>query len=402
MSVIPSDLTFEKALESVRIKRIPVRAQSDTQTYGLNGKVQIQLPSDFSDLRGSYLTFNAIAVQNGGTYVRFSYPIQTLFRRAQIYLGSEIIEDIDDVNVLQGIFKMASSYASVFNIALEGAYDSISRAAQTVAGRAYSVHMRLESLERVLPLHKIKMPLRIVLTIGSGPDFLEYDGALPAVTVSEIYLNYHSLQVPSDVSALLDAQIAAGNLKIRVHSWDNYNVQLASATSNTLMLPFKRKTVNAILAVWRDATDVSSPAINGKFTDNFEADGVISTYVKIGTQTYPADKYEMNANFGYMQMANVFNSIMQPDFRAYYRQQDTFGLQSPATRCGIGAYDLRNDNSPKSDDLWDNGLDTSNSANSQQLGLLFSAAPGALAVDVFAKYESVITVLPGGGISVSC
>jgi hypothetical protein len=401
MSVIPADLTFEKALESVRIKRIPVRAQSDTQTYGLNGKVQIQLPSDFSDFRGSYLTFNAIAPLNGGTYVRFSYPIQSMFRRAQVYLGSEIIEDIDDQNVLQGIFKMASSYDSVNNTTLEGAYLAATRATQTNAGRLYSVHMHLESLMRVWPLHKIKMPLRLVLTIGSGNDFLEYDGSIPVVTVSDIYLNYHSLQVPSDVSALLDAQIAAGNLKVRIHSWDNYNVQIASATSNTLMLPFKRRVVNAMIAVWRDAADISSAAVDGKFTDQFEADGIISTFVKVATQTYPADKYEMNYNFGYLQMANVFNSIMQDDFRAYYRQQDTFALQAPATRCGIGAYDLRNDNSPQSDKLWDNGIDTSQSANSQQLGLLFTAAPGALAVDVYAKFESVITVLPGGGIDVS-
>jgi hypothetical protein len=403
MSVIPSDYTFEKAIESVRIKRLPVRAQSDTQSYTTGGKIQITLPSDFSDLRGSYLTFNAIAPANGGTYVRFSYPVQTMIQRAQVYLGSKVIEDIDDQAVIQGMFKGASSYDSVNNLTTEGAYLAATRATQTNAGRLYTVHMRLESLERVWPLHKIKMPLRIVLTLwGSTPYFMEYDGSAPTVTISDIFLNYHSLQVPDDVSAMLDASIASGNCRIKFHSWDNYNVQLSSATSNTLMLPFKRKCVNAILAVWRDAADISSAAVDGKYTDQFEADGIIQTYVKVATQVYPSDKYEMNYNFGYLLMSPVFNSIMNDRFHAYDRQQDTFALQAPATRCGIGAYDLRLDNSPKSDGLWGNGVDTSQSANSQQLGLLFSAAPGALAVDVFAKYEASVTVLPNGGIELDC
>jgi hypothetical protein len=399
--VIPEDLTYVQIVDSARINRVPVRTQADTQTYGVSGKIQIQLPNDFSDLRGSYLTFNAIApLPAGSTYVRFSFPVQTAFQRAQVYLGSQIIEDIDDYGVLAGMFKLCSSFDSVNNLFNEGVYANATRATQTAAGRLYIVRLRLESLERVWALNKIKLPMRIVLTVAPEANFIERDGATAAVPIfSDVYLNYHSIQVPQDVDALIDAQINSGKLRVCFRTWDNYNVQLQSATSNTLMLPFKRKCVNSIIAGWRPSADISNPAVTDKYTDDYTSPP-IQTFVKILSQVYPADKYDMNFNFGYLQMNNVLNSVLNTEFHSYDRQQDTFQGQAPAQRI-LAAYDLRRDSSPKSGMLYDNGVDTSGSANSQQLGLLFSIAPGAIAVDAFARWEEVVTITSGGNIIIS-
>jgi len=211
-TIVPVDITQGSPLDSIKINRVPVRIQSDTASYNLNGNVQFTLPNDFCDLRNSYLTFFAQVTANGGTYVRFSYPIQCMFTRARIFLGSDLLEDIQDHGVLQGMFTLASEHASVTNITLPGSYTDATRATQSAAGRNYTVHMRLESLQRVWPLHKLRLPLRIVLTIGPGTDFLEYDGAAPTagITFNNAYFNYHSLQVPDEVDEMLKAQIAAG------------------------------------------------------------------------------------------------------------------------------------------------------------------------------------------------
>ncbi len=397
MSVIPQDYAFTHVPQSVNIKRIPTRANTDTQSYSFNNKIQIQLTNDFADLRSSYLTFYAIAPLNSGTYVRMSFPVTTLFSRIQVYLGSQLIEDIDQYNVLAGLFKEVSSYDSVNNVGLEGYYLAATRATETNAGRLYSCRLRLESLERVWPLHKLKLGMRIVLTVGDASSILEYDGSAPVLTINNMYFNYHTIMPDAALNAVVDSAIQAGNMNIYFRSWDNYNVQVSTATSNTLLLPFKRRVLEAILAVWRDTADVTGANVNGKFIDQYQSKSVIGGFCKINSIVYPSDKYDMGYTSGYILMSNVLNSIMQDTTHPYDRQQDTFSLQDIANRT-IAAFDLRVDSSPGSQGLRGNGVDTSSSPNAQSLGLTYSALTGALAYDVFGRYEAMVKILPGGSI----
>lgn len=404
-TVVPSDLLQGNPVDSIKINRVPVRVQSDTQSYTNNQTIQFTLPNDFCDLRNSYLTFFAQAVLNGGTFIRFVYPIGCIFNRARIYLGSTLIEDIQDWGVLQGMFTLASEFASVTNVTLPGSYTDATRATQTNAGRQYMFHLRLESLQRAWPLHKIKLPLRIMLTLGAGPDVLEYDGAAPVAGIqfNNAYFNYHSIQVPQEVDSMLDAAIAAGSAKIRVHTFENYQTVVPTSSSSTIMLPFKHKTVNALFCLFRPNASVNSAAVVGKFTDIYAGSQVlINAFAKVGNTVYPADRYDMaqggTTGLGYLQLQLPFANLMYNDFRAHDRQLDTFMSQTAANRIVV-PIDLRRDNSPNAS-LWDNGIDTSGSASSSQFGLTFQAAPGDLSVDVFCKYEAVITILPGGNVMV--
>jgi len=397
MAAIPSDLAFGKALSSVNIRRLPVRQSTDTQSYGASGKVTLVLPNDFYDGRGGYLSFFAQLGLNGGTYAAFEYPIQSMFVHAQVYLGSTLLEDIDQSSILFGIFKEASSYSSVANLGNEGYYDYATRKAQSIAGRQYQVHLRLESLQQVIPLHKLKLPLRLVLTIGDISSFTTYDGGVPTFTISNIFWNYNIIQPDPAVDAVVDSQIASGNLKIRYHTMDNYNTVVGSATSQTLLLPFKRKCVNSVLAVWRHTTDVNNVLVDGKFVDKYGNLGNIGGYLKVLNTLYPADKYDYNFNFGYLTLSQTFNQVMEPFFYAHERQQDTFSAQTIANRV-VAAFDLRRDNSPQAAHLWDNGIDTSGSANSQSLNFTYNALTLGLEYQVFAIYESAYSILPNGNI----
>lgn len=401
MSVVPPEYTLTKAAKQVNIRRIPVRQASDTQSYGVNGKVTITIPPDFNDLRDSYLTFYAIAPINGGTYVRFSYPIQCIFQRIQIFAGSQLIEDIYDYNVLAGLFKLASSNQSVVGPEMEGSYTDATRATQTNAGRLYTVRLRLESLQRIWPCNKLLIPVRMVLTIDSAANFMEYDGSAPVPAFSEFYYNYHVIQPDSNIEDLLDASIKSGTAQIKYHSYSNYQTNSATATSQMLMLPYKYEAVNAVLVANRLQSEVGNVAVTGKFTDQYSCSGTLtSAFLKINSYVYPQDGYQLQFNQGYYMLALPLNSIMNDDFSAHTRQGDTFSDASPVNRV-IVPFDLRHDSSPSGQNTYGNGVNTSASGNAQTLNMTFSAASGAISTDVFAKYEVVITLLPGGGISMS-
>ena len=401
MSVVPAEYTLTKVAKQVNVRRLPVRQASDTQSYGVNGKIQITIPPDFNDLRDSYLTFYAIAPLLTGTYVRFSYPIQSFIQRATVYAGSQCIEDIVDYNVLAGIFKEASSNQSVIGPQMEGAYTDATRATQTNAGRLYAVRLRLESLTRIWPCHKLLIPLRIVLQIGDPTTYMETDGTYTSPTWSEVFYNYHVVQPSAEIDALLDASIKAGTAQIRFHSYDNYQTNSASAASQMLMLPFKRECINSIVVVNRLQSEVGNVAVTGKFTDQYSCSATLqSAYVKINSYVYPQDYYNMQYNQGYYMLALPLNSIMNDDFSAHARQGDTFSDASPVDRVVI-PFDLRDDSSPSGQNTYGNGVNTSASGNAQTLNMTFSGASGAISTDVFAKYEVILTVLPLGGMSLS-
>lgn len=404
---IPQDLIVGPQPDSVEIKRVPVRVQSDNASYGAGQNVQITLPPDFCDFRNSYLTFYAQSTANGGTYIRFPYPISCIFNRMRIYLGSQLIEDIQDANVLRGMFVLASEYNGITQVNQEGSTTAATRASDTAGGRTYVVHSRFESLMRVWPLHKIRLPFRIMLTIESNlAAIMEYDGSAPTagIAFNNCFFNYHSLQVPDAVDAMLDAAISAGQAVIRFHSWENYNASLSSAASSSLMLPYKKKWQNACMALYRPTADVTDATKADKFNNDFTGSQVLTqAYLKVGTQIYPADKYDFSLNgtgtaWGYVITQIPFNSILNDHYHAFDRQQDTYMAQAPVTRVCV-PFDLRRDNTPGVQ-LWQNGINTEDSANSSTLGLTFTSAPGALTVDVFAKYEVVVKILPGGSVTI--
>lgn len=402
-STIPPDLTFTKSLKSIPIRRLGSRQNSDTNQYAANSRIQLTMPNSFCDLRGSYLTFFAQATANigvPGTYLRFSYPIQSMFSRLQVLLGTTVIEDTDQFDLLHGVYKQASSYNSVTNVPYEGIYSpAASRAAETIAGRMYTVRLRAESLERVWPLHKLKLPLVIRLYVQDPSVFMEYDGGVPTVVINSVYLNFNTIEPDNALNALVDASISSGNLKVNFHSWENYNTSVSTATSNVILLPFKKKCVNAIIACYRDAADVNGPTVNGKYTDQFQAKGLQQAYCKVASTIFPQDKYDLAYTSGYQLLANPFNQIMNDDFQAFARQQDTFSLQDIANRTVV-PFDLRHDNSPSAHKIYNNGIDTSATANAQSAGFNYNALTGNLSYSFFCKYEVICTILPDGNVSV--
>jgi hypothetical protein len=406
-SVIPKDLIGTDApLNSVPIKRVPVSQLSDQNTYSPGAQVIFTFPADMCDFRQAYISFFAQATGGGGTYLRFSYPISTMFNRLRVELGSQVLVDIQDYNVLRGIFVLAENKNAVDNVTQEGSTVDATRAAETIAGRLYCVRTdKLDLLNRVWPLNRIRLPLRIVLTIEpSYANFMEYDGTGPtAFTFSNANFNFHSLQCPQVVYDMIDASIASGRSQIKAHGWDNYATPVATASTQSIMLPFKYKYLNSLLAVYRLQSASASPTQVGKFVNIFNASATESSlYAKIGNTIYPQNRYDLSAgsstNQGVTLLQPPFAAIMEDEFHANIWGENMYMAAAPLSRVVV-PFNLYGD-PEETDDIFRNGVDTASSATSSLLNLTFWGASGALNVDVFAKYEQVITILPNGNVNI--
>ena len=397
MTTPANDYLYQGLDFSLPVKRREVRAQSDTSIYAAGSKWTISFPQNWADFRQSYLTFDAIATRTGGTYIRFSYPITSIFTYVQVKLGGELVEYIDNWQVLQGIFQLASDINSVTNVFDYGVYSSAAtRAAEAVAGRTYNVALRLESLLRVIPLHKINQPLQLILQVAPSSTFMETDGAVNTLQFSNVYYNHHIIDGTAQQAADLDASIAAGKCLILFHSYENYNTSVATATNQTMSLPVRRKNVNGILGVARLQSVVNNLASDGKFTDSYNLSNVPTiAYAKINGQPVPNDQYQMTGlGLGYYQLSKAFNALMNDDFYAHFRQGSTFSKAAQAARL-VYAFDLRQDSSPSSSGKWNNGTSTADSSNSALVSITYAGASGAAVYDFFSRYEGVIRVAPG-------
>ncbi len=405
--IIPADLIGTGVMpDSVPIVRVPVRQLSDTSTYSNGSNIYFTLANDFIDLRESYITMFAQATMNGGTYLRFVYPISCIFQRLRIECGSQVLFDCQDYGVLKGLFTLASQNGSVLDVTQEGTITDAVRATDTTTGRLYCLRFNhIDLLNRVWPLHKIKANLRLVLTVETNSAvMLEYDGSAPVagITLNNMYYNFCSLKVPRSVDELLEASIASGRALIKSHGWDNYSISLSSATQQTVFLPFRFKYLNAILGCYRLSASTTSPTQVGKFINIFNASSVENqSWIKVGNQIYPSDRFDMSPGTGLdgaVIMQPYFNSIMQDEMKGEYRQQDNYQSTSVATRV-CHPFSLYSDPS-ETDDIFKNGVDTAGSATSSNWSLIFFGASGALNADIYAKYEQVITINSNGSVTV--
>ena len=269
MTTIPSDI-LQQNLDTISgIKRRTVRIQSDVSNYNYGQKVIINFPSQICDLRRSYLSFFAQLTLNGGTYAGFSYPLSTLFSRLRILIGSQVVSDIDGLDALMGIFKLASSNQSVVGNFTDGTYTQGTRRTESTTGRLYEVKFDIDFLERIIPVDRIRGGMRLELTVNQPQNSLEYDGGIPVLTLNQVYYNYFSLEATSEINQMIDGLISTGQYVIRGWNWNTFTGQTAAIAASQLQLPFKFKCIRGFLAGYRDNADITDPLQVLKFTENF-------------------------------------------------------------------------------------------------------------------------------------
>lgn len=397
MSAVPSDI-LQQGIETISgIKRRTVRIQSDVSTYNYGQKVIFNFPSVIADLRRSYMSFFAQLTLNGGTFAGFSYPLSTLFSRLRILIGSQVVADVDALDALMGIFKLASSNQSVLGVNLDGQYVQATRRTESTTGRLYEVKFDMDFLERIIPVDRIRGGMRLELTVNQPQNCLEYDGGIPVLTLNQLYYNFFSIEASSEINQLIDGLISTGQYVIRGWNWNSFTGQTAAIASSQLQLPFKFKCIRGMLAGFRDNADVTDATLVTKFTDNWDQDGIQSIGLKIGVEQFPVENYNMQFTQGYLLPMRDFASFMNRWFNSHFRQLESFGSASPAVRYAT-AFDTRMDSTS---DAWGNGINTADGNTNQIVNVTFAASPGALYWNIYCCYQTDVLIGPNGNVVVS-
>lgn len=398
MTAIPRDIlqqTVDQAPIGGVTRKI-ARLQADQGSYNYGQKIIFNFPSELIDLRRSYMTFFAQLTLNAGSYCSFAYPLNTLFSRIRVTIGSQVVFDCDGQDVLSGIFKLASSSASVANYTGDGTYTQATRRTESTTGRLYEIKFNHEFLERVIPVDRIQGGYRLELFVNQAVNCLEYDGGIPTLTLNNVAYQYYVLEVSSEVSQTIDAMIASGQYVIKGWAWSTFTGQTQAGTTATLQLPFKFKCIRGMLACYRDQADVTDPLQLQRFVDQFQEDGITLANLKIGSNVVPLDSYQMQFALGYLLPQRDWVSFLNHWYQIHDRQMDFYGAGNAANHFQL-AFDTRKDSTS---DAWDNGIDTSSNSVNQVINAQFTASPGALAWNVYCCYQVTLQLSARGNVVV--
>ncbi len=386
--------------QTMQIKSTPVRQKSDVQNYRAGDKIVFNIPSDFCDFRESYVVLSAV-IDNpgaGSTYDRFSMPFGSIIQRARVYMGSTLVEDIEQYGVLRAIWRNAKPNDSINNT-LEGSTVAATRAAQSIVSRQYIFKLEMQSLETVLPLHKSSMPFRIELTLGQNDAVLESDGANPSYLVDNAYYHYRVMQVPDDYDSLLDQKISSGSFIVPFRTYENFVWSNLSGASAQIEIPSKFKSCNRFYGVMRTLADTTDLTVDGKFV-TFNPNDVDLLALKVGQRIFPSDKYELSLDGNKFELLEVFIDTTDNRYHGRFRYGDILGAATWATTSLVMPFDLRDDPSVD-ENLYGNGIDTQSSGSSMILQITLGGAPGSTQeVNTFTEYEAAMQFMSGGKVKV--
>lgn len=406
MALVPSDILQNNIGDIVKIERVHVKIPSDVSTYAANGaRAYFKIPSEYLvDLRRSYFSMRAQATLGAGsTYAQFPYPIQSLFSRVQMFIGSTQILDVQDQGVLQGLFKVSSKYTAVINKVEDGFYNSTQNRAQTVLPTQYEFRFNYEAMERIWPVQSIGSGgLYFVLTFSQLADCCVYDGAAPTAVFDRFEFNYSVIKPTAEVMALVDGMISSGDYKIKYWAWESQLLTLLSGTSATSVLSFKHSCCRGLLAAMRLSTTETGGAVDHAFVLGYPQANISQAQLRLGSRSWPLNPYDMSvgaAGYGYNAALLDRRTFMNWQYNSHDSQGDDFGSMGATGATNIAnslvlAFDMRRDDTSNA---YNNGFDSGSQSGDMQLFLNWSSPPGNMTAHHYICYAATVTVRPGGG-----
>lgn len=410
------------------------RVKADAQVYGPTDTAYISLPvQPIVDLRDAVLTFQAQTTGGGGT-CRFERNIQSIIRQIRVYIGSEAIEDIQNYDVLSGMFYLSqgtdvnqANLSAVatgpgLNPALGGIFDPTQRQTQSSALTRYGVRLHLDSLRQVLPLAKLGQEMRIEIIFNQIGRCLEQSNVVVGdedFTVRDMYFHYRGGTMSKRLSDEFDAQIATNKYVFPLRSWRHFvSSELGTGTSATISIPSRFKTINRVLACARDSTTVNDLTVFNK-TTAFVSNRNLNRYsLIVNGEQFPRDQHvglagDPSGTIPQLEWAWCLNKdfkIAQKDFYFLGGSVDAASqlgfTTSPAVNSFMMAWDMRKINDDYRDTsfpaIWANGISTADVSSQMQLEVDYSAGnANPVEYHLFTQYELAVRVRPGGMIDIS-
>lgn len=395
----PSDLAMNTRLQ-------PVKQRSDVGTYSGGQKINITLPPVSYMGEDATLSFDAqvTASSTPVTYDQFPSSIQGIFDRVRVYLGSTLVEDIEDYNLLDGLIYLtedARVNGTTNVVPMIGNGSDTNRGAYSLALHRYNVRLHCESLQQFLPLDKLGKALRIEIQLAQPANCLESDSLSPDCTysLSNVYFNFNRAILEPDFERMLMASINKGTYQILYHSWSHYGGLPVTGTAFQQEVPARFRTINRFLSVIRTQADLGTYKL-GIFRD-FPAFPASTVSLLINSTRYPEDEY---SNLGTdVQKSELFRAFIDTlnQYKKGIKEQPyailgALNWINGGTSHAFYCQDIRED---KRDNaiVWSNGVDTQKAGSSViYRHTLTGAYASSGTFDSFTQFEAGIFIRNGG------
>ena len=403
-TVIPQDILQSNLQNMSKVERTRTWLQSDVQSYAAGQQVWFNVPQDYLvDCRRHFFSAQIALTAVGGTYAALPKPVTSIFSRIQLFFGATAVVDIQDLGVLQGILKTMNKYQPTINNIEDGWYTTAQNKTQSILANQYEFQFNLEALQRIYPLQNISQNMRICLTINQTANTCYYDGTAPTLAITNFRFNYATIKPTSEVKAMVDGMCQAGNYQVKFWTYESQQTNIASGTSASFDLSFKKSSVRGLITAMRLSTTETGGAVDHAFLLGYPENNISNAIVRLGSYNWPLNGYDYSAGptkYGYMASAHDRRAFFNMEFDSHDSQGDTFAdcgstAVANAPNCFWVVYDMRRDTTFES---YDNGFDCSkNSANFVEF-INWTAGGGALTAHNYCMFAVTLTVQPGGGL----
>lgn len=271
-AVVPNSLKFTSSKRGIGARRIPVKLRAEQQSYSSNNnkKIRILFPNNaLYDTRNGYMTFDINVSANASTYVRVHQGVFSVFNRLTIVSGATEVEDLRDYNrIYSALWKMINPPDVVSSIGnnLMGFGSQADRNLLYGSGTVslccpvYSGILNTE----LLPFDNIN---------GMFMDFyledptmcVETDGTSPNVTLSNIIFHVERLELDGEYREYIKNYVNTNGLNIGFHTWERYINTLTTGTQQTLTIQHKSSSMNGMLNLFVNSTEINLTTVNDKF-----------------------------------------------------------------------------------------------------------------------------------------
>lgn len=264
--------------------------------YNAGQIAYVDLPNTMMDMRKAFLhfTFTGIA-GTGSTYNRINFDVRSLIKRVEVLIGSRVVVDISNFNVLSNMLDMLedTNLFSTVGVISQGTGSQAQRAA-AFANSTYDVqlyHFNTSFFHSILPLQKLATNVRLRITFAPANECLESDGTGASYTINNLQLHYNVLIPDDKFDKLWNQKVSAGGIHWTYETFSNFqttNLLGAGTNAATQVLNYKYNSLLGIMMVMRDSANIYSLAANDKL-NKFNYNDLNSFRLRISSQSYPID-----------------------------------------------------------------------------------------------------------------
>lgn len=332
MSALPQETNYLPKMPSVRSRALTVNVVPTNGATFSNDQDQIILDvgcgsyGQYMNQQETYLKFK-VKNTNGTDALQLDRDCSTLFSRITISHGSQIIEDISEVNVLNRMFQdcqigpnkqtLAGSVTRGHGEGTVGSGEAVFPSVSIGSNATETFCMSLLSgvvgpqCPKYLPLGAMGAGgnLRITLTLDNLNNCCRSAGATDvALTISDVNLVVGIIELDQAGQQMVDAS-SSGLYAISSIGYKNYTVSGGgnSETNLELLVPAKASSMKALYAITRPQAHLNK---RQEFCiGNRERAGMSNYHLSIAGQRYPAGKPIETNGDAFEQLMKTFGGV---------------------------------------------------------------------------------------------